>query len=358
VVGKTPESEGLFFSIQYFAIDTPDFVERLQHPQPERVRLHLLPPQDARIFVGRGVAMSHWPTPTYVITRRQVASDSTLDTQFVSLVEPAAGPFSVAGIERAAMPSIRARGARDVAAICVRLDADGADYLFESVDPSPPAAYTFSNGEQIRFGGRFGVIRFRKGKPVLLGLYGNGEIAAGDARLVVRGAEFHGRVTGVDPANGWVLTDAHLPEGKTLAGCVIQFSNPAYSRRSAFQIRNTAQVQGQTRIDLECASLVMARGLVGDAKAPPGVIPNMTPLDRERMVHRAFRTLYFQGRRLKSETGEDWGRVQDIDLRNWHVQSTRAVAPRPGQRFRIIELGAGDRFFIIRPTVRILDRRR
>jgi len=128
-----------------------------------------------------------------------------------------------------------------------------------------------------------------------------------------------------------------------LAGCVAYFANPAWTRTSPFRVQAaTSLADGSTRLKLEAASLVMAHGLIDETGAEPGTIANIVPLDREHMVHRAFRTEYLQGRTLVADDGSDWGRVAHVDTRTGHIRSTAPVQPRPGQRFTVLELAPGD----------------
>ncbi|MEW6357266.1 MAG: discoidin domain-containing protein [Planctomycetota bacterium] len=348
VVGKDSESKGRFFSIKYLAFESPDFLEDLQKPKAEIVRLHLLPAPDTELIVGRAKSTSTFPEATYVISRRK---GDGLSTQFVSVAEPSVGPPEVATIDR--MQPAGAAGAEDVAALRIATRSGRLDYVFESTHPSESKAYVRGN-ETVTFGGTFGIVRTQDGKPMLLALHGPGVLEFAGQRLDGQ-SEATGAVTEVDVDGCAIYTNAKLPE-QGLEGCVIQFSNPAYSRRSPFLISRVVREKERTRIELDAASLIMARGLVGEEKAGPGVIANLVPLDRERMVLRGFRTMYFQGKRIAADDGSDWGRVKDVSVTDWRVTSTQPVEPRPGMRFSIIELSPGDQFSIQRTTTMNLKR--
>lgn len=352
VAGQDDESQGHYFSVKYFALDTPDFLDRAHVRTPEMVRLTLLPPTGAGIIVGQSKEAGPWPGATYVITRlkdeRHGGRAEVLSTQFVSVVEPIIGQPQVTSVNRL-LPST-AVNAEDVAALRISTHGGRVDYVFEAVEPAEAATYVHGNSERVRFGGRFGVARTSGNKIVQLSLSGNGELEGGDKRLRVTDAEWQGQVKQVEIDNCTVQTDETLPTDGSLDRCVIQFTNPAYSRRAPFVIKRVAAVEGGSRIELDTASLVMAQGLVGDMKVPLGTIANTVPLDRERMVRRGFATLYFRGKRLLSDVGAGWGNVKSINVSNWHVVSTDSVRPKPGQRFSIVEIAPGDTFTIIRNT--------
>ena len=351
VVGQDPESQGCYFSLRYFALDKPDFANRVRQRVPERVRLTLLPRPGTEIIVGRFRAVGTWPGATYVISRRKGATRGVaerLSTQFVSLVEPSVGEPVIAAIERCQPAGDMA--ANDIAALRIATHNGNIDYVFEAVQPVAAATYSFGPDESVRFAGRFGMARVTRGSVSQLVLHGNGELATGGKRLQVEDGEYAGTVREVDVASRAILTDAALPVDGSLSGCVIQFANPAYSRRSPFTIKRVVAAEPGTRVELDTASIVMARGLVGKSTVAPGVIPNLVPLDRERMVKRGFRTLYFQGKRVVSDDGRDWGRVKDVSVRNWHVTSTRPVRPKPGAWFSIVEIASGDSFTVIRTS--------
>ncbi len=347
VVGKDPESLGFFFSLKYFALETPEDFARVSRREPEGVRLTICPPAGAEMLTARGVSVSRWPSAQYVICRRR-SDRAALSSQFVSFAEPYVGEPIVSSVRRLAPDRDAAEA---LAAVRIAARGGRVDYVFEAVRPAPARAYAFGS-ERVRFAGRFGVARLVNGRARLLALYGDGEIAAGGRTLRVVRGERRGRVAAVDMARCAALTDTALPADGSLDGCIVQFSNPAYSRRSAFVVRRVARVGAGSRIELKAASLVMARGLVGRAASAANVIGNITPLDRERMVFRGRRTLYFQGRRILGPGGEDWGRVVDVNLLNWHVTSSRAVHAKVGERFQIAEIAPGDTFRIVRATWR------
>jgi len=343
VRGKDPESRGFQVCIAYATLDTAGSFGRSRSKVDEIVRLNLLPDAGTDIIVGRAKGAGDRPDATYVISRRK---GRALSSCFISLVEPCLGEPHVTSVKRM-QP---AGGAKGVAAVRIATRDGLVDYVFESVAPAAVDVYACGE-ERVRFGGRFGVARTRGGKVTALVLHGSGEIETGGKRLRADGAEYGGKVAEVDMRGCAVYTDRQLPADGSLDGCVVQFSNPAYSRRSPFLVRRVAREGGRTRIELEAASLVMARGLVGKEAAPAGVIPNIVPLDRERMVKRGFRTMYFQGKRIVGDGGEDWGRVKDVSVGSWYVTSTAPIKPQAGKRFSIVEVSPGDDFTILRTTV-------
>ena len=350
VVGQDPESKGCYFSIRYFALDTPEFAQRAHQRESEAVRLTLLPPRQAEIIVGKSSPAGTWPGATYVITR---SKGEDLRSQFVSLVEPFVAAAKVQSVER--LQPAAGTDAPDLAALRITASTGEVHYVFEAPEPVESVGLTDGAGTDVRFAGRFAVALTRGGRVEQLALSGNGEVALLGKRLAVTDAEPTGKVLAVDVDACAVTIDGALPATGSWSGCVIHFTHASYSRRSTFTIRRVTPTPTGARIELDTSSLVMARGLVGAKPAEPGVIPNVVPLDRERMVKRGLPTLYFQGHRIAPDSGEDWGRVQAVSVSDWTVRSTEAVSAKPVERFSIVELAPGDAFQIARDTVRTFD---
>ena len=350
VTGRDPKSQGHFFSIKYLAFASPDFMERLRDKQTEMVRLRLLPPPGVEVIVGRARTLDRLPQATYVISHRKSAGQAALSTQFASLVEPFAAESEVISFDRLA-PAAGA-DADSVAALRVGLRDGRVDYFFESPHPSAASDYIFGkaeSAERVRFAGRFGVARTRGGEAERLILHGPGLLEVAGRQLQARPQEsgFRGRVVEVDLERRAVYTDAALPSDGRLCGCVIQFSNPAWPQRAPFQVKNAVREGSRTRIGLDAASLILARGMVGSDKAAPGVIANLVPLD---LAWRSF----FEGKPIVADDGADLGRFKELTgpRGTWHFTSTRPVSPPAGLRFSIVEVSSGDEFTIDLTTVK------
>ena len=346
VTGKDPESAEHYFSIGYLGLDRPDFLERMADKEPEFVRLRLLPPEGTEIIVGKAKGQRAIPVATYVISRRKDPKSDALASQFVSLVEPAQGRGTVEAFDR-----LKTEGAADdVAAVRIAMAGGRVDYVLESAESAAERVYTFdANGakETVRFAGRFGVARLCDGRVESLTLDGPGRIETAGKSLRVPESEalWKGKVLAVDFGANAVDVNAKLPEGDALKGQVVQFANPAWSRRSPFQIARVERRGDGSRIVLDTASLTMAMGKVAEKSPDPKTLANTVPLDRAGKI---YETRFFEGRPVRSEKGDDWGRVRDIDTTNWQVRVTSQAGAAPGERFTVRELAPGDAFFVRR----------
>jgi hypothetical protein len=171
--------------------------------------------------------------------------------------------------------------------------------------------------------GHFAFERVRQGKTL--------------ARTVLGEKSVRGAVTA---AEGKVITAGQaLSAG--LQGAVILFSNPLYSRNTAYRI---AAVKGN-RIELE-EDTVLGFGKV--ESLPDGEsIASMVPHEYFNSVRGVGRGTFFQGKRIRSGSGAST-RIRTVDYGRPMVLKVEGSAGfRPGERFQYQDVQAGDQFEIL-----------
>jgi hypothetical protein len=360
VTGKDDDSNGCFFGLLYLGLEEPGAAARLEEAHRLAVRLHLVPQTGTELIAARAKGTIGGDA-TYVISRRRSGPGDELASAFGAVVEPWEGEPLVESVRRLSADGPDAADA--VTALCVVL-SDGRRHLFfDCVDPQTETRWSLGGGGQFpqgSFQGRFGMLALDPDGSVSDAvLHGNGHLSVGDFRFAGdgRAAEWEGVVESVDLDNCSIVTEARLPLLEHLDGAIVDIENPLWPRRSPFRIRSLRREGDRTSIDLDAASLVMARGLVEAPSPAPGFIVNAIPLDRAGA--RFGPNGYFEGRMVVSDGGESWGRVRRVTVEErFDVEVSKPVTPEPGTRFSIVELSRGDRFRIVRTQVwrRTLER--
>ena len=133
-------------------------------------------------------------------------------------------------------------------------------------------------------------------------------LRVGDRALDRGPAAFAATVKEVDVEARAVILDQDVPED--VAGLVAVFSNPRYSRTTAYRV---LQADGR-RLELEASTLVLGQGRV-QAITGAQTLTSEIPHEYAKTVRRSLSTLFFDGKRIVGE----------------HGNATRVVATKPGQ---------------------------
>ncbi len=161
-----------------------------------------------------------------------------------------------------------------------------------------------------------------------------------------------GWVTAVDTENNAVTTSAALPEDGSLNGAVIYFTNPGYSRNTAYRIDRIEKAGAETRIYLH-ATVGLGFGRV-EAVPDARTLTSSVPHEYANSVRRANGSGFFNAKRIRSASGA----VTRIVAVRYGVPMTLAVesssAFKPGEVFYYDDIQPGDTFDI--PLVSFLSR--
>ena len=331
--GSDPESAGYYFSMKYFALESPDFLDKMAQKQTEGVRLTVMPPRDSTIVVAKAKGLASAPVSSYVLARRE---GEDLESRFVSLVEPFVQEARVTGVSEAG-----ARGAIKVES------ADGRkDYFFDlPADRDSDNAAFEDGGVSFRFAGRFGAVLTRAGRPFEALMADGKRLSAGGLAISAETAGYTGKVVAVDYEKGLVTVDGALPPAMGGRGYLVYFSRDTYSRNAPYFIGGVRAAPGGAQLDLAGASLVLAHGRVSSDMSKEGVFANAVPLDREKTFGRKTRTRFFDGKAIRNAQTGQIGRIK-----NANDDSAIVVDVNPGlkngDRFDLLDVQVGDTFSV------------
>ena len=157
-----------------------------------------------------------------------------------------------------------------------------------------------------------------------------------DGRSVDLGIdEFVATVVSVDPEAGRVILDSEPPEA--VEGLVAVFSNPAYSRTTAYHVRES----DGPRLALEASSLVLGVGRVAAVTGPKTMLSDI-PHEYAKSVRR-ISSRFFDGKVLKGEGGGTTRTVAATPGSPIELSVEDASVFRTGERFQYLDIAPADR---------------
>ena len=221
--------------------------------------------------------------------------------------------------------------------------------------------------EITRADGAVDILAFESGKfdslygPVafegdFLHVEGNGQTitraeSVGCSRLALNGTLFHdgpgafaATVEKVDLENRAVILDAELPED--VEGLVAVFSNPAYSRTTAYHVR---QVHGET-LFVRASTLALGTGRVS-ALPDPGTVFSEITHEYAKTVRKAHSTRFFDGKRIVGANGGETRVVATVPGTPLRIDVEDSTVFEIGESFDYLDIGPGDTVRIAYPRV-------
>ena len=284
----------------------------------------------------------HYPKSGYVLARRR---GEALQSEFVAAVEPYGAASKVMSVERLALEP----AAGEIAPVAVKVTLrDGTvDFVYSADDDTPRRT-----PDGIAVAGRFVHARTKDGRLEGLTVSGVREFSGFGKTLKPETATQRGTVTAVDVENNVVTTAASLPADGSLDGAVIYFSNPGYTRNTAYRIDKVETAETGTRIFLH-ATVGLGFGRV-EAQPDARTLTSSVPHEYANSVRRASGwgspgagtgSGFFNGKRIRSASGaidEDrLGPLRHSDDAHGRglerVQARRGLLlrrPPAGRRFR------------------------
>jgi hypothetical protein len=296
-----------------------------------RVRLHMpADPVEVVTALAPGILPTK-PTTRYVLARRQ--GPEPLESVFAAVIEPSGERSSIRSVER--LPVDGPASAVPAAAVRVQRADGDADYVFSAPDAAPRRA------AGAEFEGRFAWVRVRAGKAIASGFSAVRRFRGFGLDVRARDA-WTGDASAIDVAAHAVSTSASLPTDGSLNGHVIVFSNPRYTRNTAYRIERV-EAAGKARRIVLAQSVVLGRGQVGKAAGGKS-ITTVIPHEYARTVTRT-ESGFFNGKRICTEAGA-CATVTGTRHAQGILEVDRSAPFQPGDVFQYIDLQAGDRFEI------------
>jgi hypothetical protein len=340
-------------------------------PQTQ-VRLHMAANPGTEVITASANGLyPHYPRAQYVLARRR---GENLRSEFIAAVEPHGGRSGIKRVERLDLTPADAA----VAPVAVKVvgDDDVIDYVLSAADDTPRRT-----PEGIVFAGRFAHIRVRNGRTEAATMAGVKELVGpggerfqgaspGQGERAERPKQSHnprrrkdvatppaghddepcvpgwsGTIAEVDAEKNEVTTTAALPADGTLNGSVIYFSNPKYTRNTAYRIVNVERRGAGSRIFLH-ASTGLGIGRVGaiiDGRTLTSIIPH----EYANSVRGGNGSGFLDGKNIRSASGADTN-VVSIRYGNPMTLILDSTAGfRPGDLFFYDDLQPGDSFEVL-----------
>jgi hypothetical protein len=282
-----------------------------------------------------------YPQVRQVVMRRR---GEALSSEFAVAVEPYRTAGHIDHVERLSFPH-QDHGIEPVGLKIVAIDG-GVDRLYSA----PDSAEHQADGRT--FAGRLILERQRAGELESLVLIGGRGFSNGGWTVQPETDGWRGSVDAMALQTDSFTTRVELPIDGRLIGAMITFSNPAYSRNTAFRIRRIERDGEQIRVTVEGGFILG----VGSVTEIPDRHTIRTAVTSEYVVSDTGTGLnsYFRGKRIINADGAHnvirGARLaaanQPMEL---SVDSTKGFAP--GQRFEYTEVQPGDAFEILATCV-------
>jgi Heparinase II/III-like protein len=312
---------------------------------PPRLRLVMAANAGTEVIAARANGLyPHYPKSAYVLARRK---GEDLRSEFIAAVEPYGAAPQVLTVER--LPLEPAAG--EVAPVGVKVTRrDGTvDFIFSAGDDT-----LRRTPDGITLAGRFVHARTRDGKLEGLTLAGVKGFSGFGTSWKPEAAVDQGKITAVDVEKNVVTTAAALPADGSLDGAVIYFSNPGYTRNTAYRILKVERAGTGSRVFLH-ATVGLGFGrveAVPDARTLTSSVPHEYANSVRRSpgwgtaVARSTGSGFFDGKRLRTASGAAT-RLVSVRFGNPMTLIVESAAGfKPGDAFYYDDIQAGDSFDI------------
>jgi hypothetical protein len=298
-----------------------------------QVRLLMAGQPETEVIQAEAPGISpKYPRAEYVIARR---NGQDLESRYAAVIEAHAQHASVEKIERLPIKEEEHGSATEALLIT---HADGTkDYVYSSLDGEP------RNVAGLTFAGRFIFARLVDNRLIKLCFVGAREFSGLGRTVRAESASWEGTVTAVDAESQSVFTDSRLPEGQQLEGALVNFSNPGYSRATAYRIARVRKAGGKTLLVLD-EPFVLGKGEVTEIEGGAAIISRI-PHEYAKSVSRKD-SGFFQGKMIRSDSGAVTRIIRTVPGANLRLEVEDAALFQKGEAFRYYDIRAGDRFWI------------
>ncbi|MGC9318053.1 MAG: hypothetical protein ACP5KN_08460, partial [Armatimonadota bacterium] len=199
----------------------------------------------------------------------------------------------------------RLQGDREGAVGVHVVGRDGVeDRLFAALD-AEPAHY----GDGYSAAARLAWLRTDDRGPAQLGIIGGTEMRAPKLTMRLARDAWHATVMEVDHDAGEVVLEAQraeLPEGDTLRGQAIYFSNPRYSRNTAYHVEGIRRDGDRFRLSVREATFLLGKAVIDGPPLDANTLASLVPHDYARIRSRGEvppEADFFAGKLLTTEDG-------------------------------------------------------
>jgi hypothetical protein len=202
--------------------------------------------------------------------------------------------------------------------------------------------------------GSFGHVRSSGGAVTAARVVGK-SVAAPGFEMQLAHAEHSGSIVRLDYEQNLVYVDADLPTDGRLQYQTIMFSNPAYSRNTAYTIHDITREGDLSVIHLGTQRLVIGQGIVDQDPTNAHELTSLTQHEYANGIGRRG-TRFFVGKLLSSADGLTSTRIVNTRFAQpmlFEVESTAGFSE--GDQFYYYDLQEGDRFVIRNWATAVMD---
>jgi len=285
---------------------------------------------------GPGI-LKNLPDAQYVVRSRKPVNGKSV---FVTVWEPYRKESTIATVEE--IVSDEDQGSSWPAVAVRVMHKDGSvDLLYSAADD---IRRTYGN---ITIAGRLARITSKRDGLVIAETVGLSYLMPeADRDPVPLNPTINGSIVRVDVDKGIVETNVEFPDISFWNQTVITFSNPRYSRSTAYQIKAVESLTTGTRIQLT-EDCVLGRGVVENVDETSSIIQSLISHEYAKTVGRRGDSEFFKGKRLVSEAGQV-ARVESISGgQPMEIYVNSAKGFKKDDIFVYEDIGAGDTFEIL-----------
>jgi len=223
--------------------------------------------------------------------------------------------------------------------------ADGVeDYVFSALDDAERSYEGFivaAPFARIRTDG--------EGQPVQANLVGGARLTGRGVTLELQPGAWTATVLEVDEPNREVVLDAALPDDGRLTGSPVYFSNPEYSRNTAYHVDRITVADGRSRLRVRESSFILGKAVVEADPPDANTITSLVPHDYARPMGSPPppEADFFAGKLLRSDDGAFETTVRRVLYgQPLQIKADSAAGLVPGQELFYWDLRPGDRMLI------------
>jgi len=270
-----------------------------------RFRVHVLPEPKTEIVLAKAPGLyPHKRGAGYLLARRR---GTGLVSNFAAVMEPYATRTEGTGTAAEPILGVAERvdvtGGEDsrVSPIGVHVRRRGRDeYFFSAMLDDHEKRAQASFGE-VRWRGAVLFVASRGDRVETVATAGAWDVRLAGAPCGPKRGMLEGAVVALDHDRRWVESELRLsPED--CAGAVVYFSNPRYSRNSAYRIGEVEPTARGVRIGLGSQSMLLGQGRVHQLGREKVILSDV-PHEYARSVVGGSNTRFFDGKLLSSGSG-------------------------------------------------------
>lgn len=314
-----------------------------------RFRVHLLPESETDVIVAKAPGLyPSSPSASYLLARRK---GSPLASNFAAVMEPYAAP--VEGSKNAGEPQPVLALAERVAVdggdpavtplgVCVR--RLGRDEYFLSADLKDDVKKAHTAFGEVRWRGAALFLAGKDSRAETLATVGAWDVSVGGKPAGPEKGVFRGTVVELNYDQRWIETDVRLPPGDG-AGLAVYFSNPHYSRNTAYRIYAVEPTPRGARIRLGPQPMLLGRGRVHHIEK--NTIQSDIPHEYGKSVVGGNNPRFFDGKLVRGNRGAAT-HITSLEFASpmkLHVESTEGF--RIGDTLSYYDLQAGDQVVVL-----------